>query len=70
MPSDLNASGCSLWCGGRVLKSEAPGPSAPTRALTALDTARVARVDVWLLVALWNHNRNHSILLNEPFSEG
>ena len=57
-PSVLNALACSLWCGGRVPNSEAPEPSAPTRALTALDTARVARVVVWLLLALWNHNGN------------
>ena len=42
---------------GRVLNSEAPDPIAPTRALTVLDTTRVARVDVWLRLALWNHNR-------------
>ena len=62
-PSVLNAPACSLWCGGRVPNSEAPEPSAPTRALTALDTARVARVDVWLLLALWNHNGKPSYII-------
>ena len=52
--------------GGLVVNSEAPGPSAPTRALTVLDTTRVARVDVWLLLVLGTITENQHLSLNEP----